>query len=364
MKKLSSILLSLILTAAFCCMPFSASAKNTPLSGAEAISEGSKSITFETKAEDDEYDQDRWYKFTPATTGDYKFQIDNPYYGDSENDTYICIYSSYKDAENDENYIYEDMEASKEKISITTNLTANKVYYIYINVCSCLDIENPHTMTLSISKAVHTHTYKTTTTKATTKANGSVVTKCTVCGAKKSTTTIYYPKTITLSKISYVYNGKAQKPTITVKDSKGKKIAASNYTVSYQSGRKNVGTYTVTIKFKGNYSGTVKKTFTIKPKATTLSSVTAGKKKFTAKWKKQATQTTGYQIQYSTDRNFKKNNKSVTVSKNKTTSKSVSNLTAKKKYYVRIRTYKTVKVNGKSTKIYSSWSKSKSVKTK
>ncbi|MDE5604895.1 MAG: fibronectin type III domain-containing protein [Eubacterium sp.] len=216
------------------------------------------------------------------------------------------------------------------------------------------------TETETIAKTAHT--YKTTTTKATTKKNGSKVTKCSVCGTKKSTTTIYSPKTITLSKTSYVYNGKAQKPSVTVKDSKGKKIAASNYTLKYTS-NKNVGQATVTITFKGNYSGTVKKTFTIKPKATTLSSVTAKSKGFTAKWKKQATQTTGYQIQYSTSSKFS-NAKTVTVSKNKTTSKSVSKLTAKKKYYVRIRTYKTVKVNGKSTKIYSAWSSAKSIKTK
>ncbi|MDE6658821.1 MAG: fibronectin type III domain-containing protein, partial [Eubacterium sp.] len=170
-------------------------------------------------------------------------------------------------------------------------------------------------------------------------------------------------KNVTLSKTSYVYNGKAQKPTVTVKDSKGKKIAASNYTVTYQSGRKNVGTYTVTIKFKGNYSGTVKKTFTIKPKATTLSSVSAKSKGFTAKWKKLTTQTTGYQIQYSTSSKFS-SAKTLTVSKNSKTSKTISKLKAKKNYYVRVRTYKTVKVNGKSTKIYSSWSKAKSITTK
>ncbi|MDE5604414.1 MAG: fibronectin type III domain-containing protein [Eubacterium sp.] len=205
------------------------------------------------------------------------------------------------------------------------------------------------------------HTYKTTNTKATTKKNGSVLKKCSVCGATTKTT-IYYPKTITLSKTSYVYNGKAQKPTVTVKDSKGKKIAASNYTVKYTS-NKNVGKATVTITFKGNYSGTVKKTFTIKPKATTLSSVTAKSKGFTAKWKKLTTQTTGYEIQYSTSSKFS-SAKTVTVSKNSTTSKSVSKLKAKKKYYVRVRTYKTVKVNGKSTKIYSAWSKAKAVTTK
>ena len=213
------------------------------------------------------------------------------------------------------------------------------------------------TKTETIPKTAHA--YKTTTTKATTKKNGSVVTKCTACGSVSKSTVIYYPKTISLSTTSYTYNGKVKKPSVTVKDAKGKKISSGNYTVSYSSGRKNVGQYTVTVKFKGNYSGTVKKTFTIKPKATTLSKVTAGKKAFTVKWKKQTSQTTGYQIQYSTSSKFK-GAKTVTVSKNKTTSKKISKLKAKKKYYVRIRTYKTV---GK-TKYYSSWSKVKSVKTK
>ena len=36
--------------------------------------------------------------------------------------------------------------------------------------------------------------------------------------------------------------------------------------MSYSRGRKNVGTYKVTVKFKGNYSGTVTKTFKIKAK--------------------------------------------------------------------------------------------------
>ena len=207
------------------------------------------------------------------------------------------------------------------------------------------------------------HKYKNTVTKASTKKNGSVVTKCTWCDKVKSKSTIYYPKTITLSKTSYTYDGKAKKPGVTVKDSKGKTISSKYYSVSYSKGRKNVGKYTVTIKFKGNYSGTIKKTFTIKPKAASISKLTKGKKAFTVKWKKQTQQTTGYQIQYSTSSKFK-NAKSVTISKNKTVSKKITKLKAKKKYYIRIRTYKTVKVNGKNVKIYSSWSKAKSVKTK
>ncbi|MGN0522782.1 MAG: fibronectin type III domain-containing protein, partial [Eubacterium sp.] len=111
--------------------------------------------------------------------------------------------------------------------------------------------------------------------------------------------------------------------------------------------------------FKGKYSGTKTLYFYIKPKSTSISSLTAGSKKFTVKWKKQATQTTGYQIQYSTSSKFS-NAKTVTISKNSTTSKTISSLSAKKKYYVRVRTYKVV--NG--TKYYSSWSKAKYVTTK
>jgi len=204
------------------------------------------------------------------------------------------------------------------------------------------------------------HTYKTYTTKATTKKNGSVTTKCTICGAVKSRTVINSIKSAWLSKTSYTYNGKVQTPSVTVKDSKGKTLRKNtDYTVTYAKGRKNVGKYAVKITFKGKYSGSKTLYYTIKPKATSLSKLTAGKKRFVAKWKKQTSQTTGYQIQYSTNKNFK-SAKTVTVSKNKTTSKSITNLKAKKKYYVRIRTYKTVG----NAKYYSSWSKVKSVKTK
>ena len=91
-----------------------------------------------------------------------------------------------------------------------------------------------------------------------------------------------------------------------------------------------------------------------------LTRVTAGKKRFTVKWKKQTSGTTGYQIQYSTDRKFKKGVKTVTIKSAKTTSNTIAKLTKKKKYYVRIRTYRTVcKKN-----FYSGWSKAKAVTIK
>lgn len=101
-----------------------------------------------------------------------------------------------------------------------------------------------------------------------------------------------------------------------------------------------------------------------KQKKTSVKSLKKGKKSFKVTWKK-VTAVSGYQIQYSTSKNFTKGKtKTVTVKGSKSTSKTIKNLKSKKKYYVRIRTYKNVKLNGKTVKVYSSWSKAKSVKTK
>lgn len=118
--------------------------------------------------------------------------------------------------------------------------------------------------------------------------------------------------------------------------------------------KSNENSYVYTSTTTGSTSKIVKN-----PSKTSISKLTAKKKGFTVKWKK-PTNASGYQIQYATDKNFKKNKKTVTVNKSSSTSKTVSKLKSKKKYYVRVRTYVTV--NG--TKKYSSWSAVKSIKTK
>ena len=206
----------------------------------------------------------------------------------------------------------------------------------------------------------HTHSYTKITTKATTSRDGSIVEKCS-CGKVKSTTVIPKIKTVKLSKTSFTYNKEVQKPTITIKDSKGKKLKeGTDYNIKYSNKKsKKVGEYTVTITFKGNYTESKKLAYTIKPKGIAISKLTNGKKQFTATWEKNTTETTGYEIQYSTNKNFK-SSKTSKIKKNKTTSSTIKSLKAKKKYYVRIRTYKTV--SGKT--YYSSWSKILNVKTK
>lgn len=85
---------------------------------------------------------------------------------------------------------------------------------------------------------------------------------------------------IKLSKTKYTYNGKKQTPSVTVKDSKGKELKVNtDYKVKLPSGRKNVGTYEVKITFKGSkYSGSKTLSYTINPKSTKLSKVSAKKK--------------------------------------------------------------------------------------
>ncbi len=202
------------------------------------------------------------------------------------------------------------------------------------------------------------HTYKTTVTKATTAKNGSVIEKCTACGDIKSSRIIPSVTTVVLKSSSQTYNGKAKKPSVIVKNSSGKVVDNHNYTVVYKNNKK-IGKGAVIIELKGNYTGIITKTFKILPKGTTISGkITARPKGFLVKWKKQKKNITGYQIQYSTNKKFKKKaTVTKTVKKKSVTKMNVKKLKPEKKYYVRIRTYKTVK----GRKYCSGWSKAKSV---
>lgn len=93
-----------------------------------------------------------------------------------------------------------------------------------------------------------------------------------------------------------------------------------------------------------------------KPKLNSAKSTS--KKKIKASWAK-VSGASGYQVMWSTYKNFSKNYKTKSV-KAKYSSKTVTTAQSKKTYYVRVRAYKTI--NGK--KVYSQWSNTKKVKTK
>ena len=173
--------------------------------------------------------------------------------------------------------------------------------------------------------------------------------------------TVYNPlPTIKLSTTSYTYDGKVHKPSVKVTSSSGYSLSkGTHYSVSYIDNQKYVGTYKVKITIKGSEGSIVYKTFKINPKPTTIKKLTAKNDAFKVEWNKKTTQSTGYQIRYSTSKSFS-SYKDVLIEKDTTTSKTVSKLKSKKTYYVKVRTYKTT--DGK--KYYSSWSSVKSVKTK
>ena len=166
--------------------------------------------------------------------------------------------------------------------------------------------------------------------------------------------------TVQLEYTSRTYNGKAYTPSVIVKMGDEYLKEGEDFFVQYAN-NKGAGLATVTVIGDNDYVGAVKATFKILPKKTSIKKIKGAKKALKITWKKQAVQTSGYQIQLSTKKSFKKKaTKTVTVSKAKITSKTVKKLKAKKKYYVRIRTFKKV---GK-TKYYSTWSPVRTEKTK
>lgn len=166
---------------------------------------------------------------------------------------------------------------------------------------------------------------------------------------------------VTLSKTSYVFSGKEKKPTayvrVQLKDGTVKLTKKTGYTAVYENNL-DIGKAKVTVTGKGNYTGTVVKTFEILPKGTTVTGVKSGAGKLTVSWKAQKTQTQGYQIEVSDSPDFAGKNTYVQVKKNTVTKKEITGLTPGTVWYVRIRTF--ARVDGK--RYNSAWSAAKSVK--
>ncbi len=234
-----------------------------------------------------------------------------------------------------------------------------------------------------------------------------------------------------MTKTSYIYDGKPKTPSAIVKLDGKTLVLNTDYTISYSNNIK-VGTATVTITGKGNYTGSKTASFTITKPQEPAASITCRKtvyevaygakpfkinassqakmtftsskkkiaavdkntgkvtikdtgvaaitikagnatkkvtvkvnpkkqsikavktvkgKKLTIKWPKDK-RASGYQVQISTDKKFKKNLKSKKLSK---TAYTFTKLKTGKKYYVRVRSYKK---SGKDT-LNGTWSKVK-----
>ena len=192
---------------------------------------------------------------------------------------------------------------------------------------------------------------------------GSKHKECTVCKTVLETADIpalpminIQSANVSVSTNSYVFDNTAKKPSVTVKIG-GKALKnGSDYTVSYLNNTK-VGTATVRITGKGDYTGTITRNFTINPAKQQIQKLETRYKGFFVDWAQKGS-ATGYEVQYATNSNFT-GAKRATITNNKTDKTTVSKLSANKTYYVRVRSY--TNRNGKV--YYGAWSDIKSIKT-
>lgn len=167
---------------------------------------------------------------------------------------------------------------------------------------------------------------------------------------------------VTLSSTSYNYTGKERKPGVKIEFNYKTLVKGKDYVLKY-SNCTNPGKATVTITGKGNFTGTKKINYTIKPAKVNVKNLSAvrsssSSKKINVTWAKD-NKVDGYQIAYSTSSNFS-GQKTKTISGNSSTFTSLSGLKSNTKYYVRIRAYKMIDGN----KVYGSYGSSKNVTTK
>lgn len=88
---------------------------------------------------------------------------------------------------------------------------------------------------------------------------------------------------ITLSETRYTYDTRTKTPTVTsvTVGSAATPLDPSDYTVEYSSGRKNAGTYSVTVTLIGNYTGQNIKNFVIAQQSVKEAEITLDKRTYT-----------------------------------------------------------------------------------
>lgn len=171
--------------------------------------------------------------------------------------------------------------------------------------------------------------------------------------------------TLVSKQTTLTYNGKVQKPKFIALDQDNNVIELRQLDV-HAPKSKNPGIYRMSVTGKNGVSGTAILEYRIIPAPVKLISVKPLKSKvrgIAVTWKKHRLQTSGFQVQYSTDKNFKPG-RIKTVTKASAVKLTLKSLKAKKKYYVRVRSFKTVKHGNESIKLYSKWTKVKRVKVK
>lgn len=179
-----------------------------------------------------------------------------------------------------------------------------------------------------------THSYQTVTVKASFKSDGSTYKKCKTCGKTEKKVKIPKVSHASLVCTSYVYNAKAKKPAVKLKNSDGKLLkSGTDYTVSYKN-NKSIGTGEALVTLKGNYSGTKTLKFKILPGKVCAVKAAQTTDSIMLSWNK-VSGAQKYAV-YTYNKNTKKYTRINTV---KTSSVTVKNLKAGTTYYYAFRAY-------------------------
>ena len=98
-------------------------------------------------------------------------------------------------------------------------------------------------------------------------------------------TVIYKVGEVKLSKTEFTYNGRVQKPDVTVKDSKGETLVLNrDYKIKYSANSKYSGKHSVTVNYIGNYAGSVTLNYSIIINAVTPMVETSTTESITLSW--------------------------------------------------------------------------------
>lgn len=249
----------------------------------------------------------QYYYFYADSTATYRIYSDN-----NGVDTYGTLYDNYQ------NQIASDDDSNSNRNFLIETTLSPGYYYVMARAYSLSDSgsfyvhvdkkENKNISKATVSLSTTSYTYSGSAKKPspTVKYNGVTLVKDTdytvkysnnvnkgtgkvtitgigeYTGTKTATFTIKAKKVTSCYVKNQGYDGKAKVPAVhytkTVKeydsyydeyytyktDATFKKN--KDYTISVSGKHKSIGKYTCTIKFKGNYTGTVKKTFKIVPK--------------------------------------------------------------------------------------------------
>lgn len=151
------------------------------------------------------------------------------------------------------------------------------------------------------------------------------------------------------------FTGRAIKPKVIIKDGTYQLQYGKDYSLKWKN-NKNIGTATITIVGKGNYTGTKKIHFIIKPSKVALSSVKSTKSTTAVVNWKSMKGVSGYQVFYATSEkgSYKE------VGKTSKTSYTITKQKPNSTIYVKVRAYK--KIDGKN--VYGAYSKVIKVKVK